>query len=278
MASAPIVVLLTDFGTNDWFVGSMKAAILERAPACTIIDLCHSIEPGAVADAAWLLERTFADFPRGTVFCAVVDPGVGTERRAIAASDGAHFFVAPDNGLLTGVHRRCIRTEKSRERHDWQCRAITNPKWARRSVSHTFHGRDVFAPAAALVARDGGIENAGNPVDNIVEIELPSTVVEPNGAIVGTIVWFDRFGNAVTSIEREAVEAAGPDRRWRAKIGRLTIECLSSTYADVSAGEALAYWGSLGTLEIAVRGADARRHLRLRKGQRVRLFREARRK
>lgn len=256
----PIIALLTDFGLADWFVGSMKAAILARSPDCVIVDLCHAIEPGEVAQAAWILERTFHDFPPATVFCAVVDPGVGTERRAIAASGDGYFFVAPDNGLLSGVRRRV---------GDWQCRAITNERWIRHSPSRTFHGRDVFAPAAAQAALEGGIESAGDCITDPVEIEPPSAAITPDGVAEGIVIYFDRFGNAITTIEREKVETVAPQEAWQAEVGRLTIERLSSTYADVAPGEVVAYWGSLGTLEIAVRGENARQRLALRLGERV---------
>jgi hypothetical protein len=256
----PFIALLTDFGLADWFVGSMKAVILSRIPECTIVDLCHAIEPGSVAQGAWILERTFHDFPPATVFCAVVDPGVGTERRAIAASGGGHFFVAPDNGLLTGVRRRV---------RDWECRAITNERWMRASISRTFHGRDVFAPAAAQVALEHSIERAGECVADFVEIDLPGSIVRPDGSVEGTIVYFDRFGNAITTIERDRAANAARGPAWQVEIGRLTLGGVSSTFADAASGEAVAYWGSLGTLEIAVRNGNARERLNLLLGARV---------
>jgi len=264
MSARPIVVLLTDFGLSDWFVGAMKGAVLARCPECAVVDLCHTIEPGAVAQAGWLLQKTFRDFPRGAVFCAVVDPGVGTERRAIAAAGEGCFFIAPDNGLLTGIKHLAA---------DWKCRAITNRDWTDPDRSKTFHGRDVFAPAAAEVARLGGIEKAGEPVGAIVETDLPAAAVAPDGTMAGTIVWFDRFGNAVTTIEREAAEktlgtATGD---WLVEIENLTIRSVASTYADVAPGEALAYWGSLGTLEIGVRNGNARERLGLELNRPVRL-------
>jgi hypothetical protein len=272
MTAPPIVALLTDFGMADWFVGSMKAVILSRVPECAIVDLCHGVEPGNVAQAAWILERTFLDFPPATVFCAVVDPGVGTERRAIVASgtvqrSGAgcprrenYFFVVPDNGLLTGVRRRL---------DGWQCRVIANERWMRPSVSGTFHGRDVFAPAAAQVALEGGIENAGEAMSDLVEIDLPAGVVAPDGIIEGTVIYFDRFGNAITTIERDKADSVAGVPSWSVEIGPLTISRVSSTFADVGPGEAVTYWGSLGTLEIAVREGNAHERLGLRLGQRV---------
>ena len=260
MPSRPIIALITDFGVADWFVGSMKAVILSHVPDCAIVDFCHAIEPGQIAQGAWLLERTFRDFPPATVFCAAVDPGVGTERRAIAAAGGGYFFVAPDNGLLTGV-RRCAG--------DWECRAITNKAWMRPSVSRTFHGRDVFAPAAALVAIHGGIENAGPLVTDPVTIAVPSAVVAPGGKIGGAVICFDRFGNALTTITPKDLETAGTGRAWQIEIKHLTITRLSSTFSDVAPGEALAYWGSLGTLEIAVRAGNCRERFGLVLGDRV---------
>jgi hypothetical protein len=264
MTARPIIALLSDFGVSDWFVGSMKAAILSRAAECAVVDLCHTVEPGDVRQAAWILERTFQDFPPATVFCAVVDPGVGTERRAIVASGGGYVFAAPDNGLLTGVRRRV---------RDWECRVIENERWMRPSVSRTFHGRDVFAPAAAQAAIEGAIEHAGEPITNWVEIDLPGMTVAADGAVEGTIVWFDRFGNAITTIERDRAGGAAVEPGWRVEIGRLTIERVSSTFADGASGEAVAYWGSLGTLEAAVRDGNARERLKLCLDERVRLLR-----
>ncbi len=255
----PIIALLTDFGTTDWFVGSLKGAILARVPECAVVDLCHTIEPGAIAQGAWLLEHTFRDFPAGTVFCAVVDPGVGTARRALAASGGGYFFAAPDNGLLSGAAMHCS---------GWQCRALENPKWRNPIVSSTFHGRDVFAPAAAMIAREGSIEAAGPPVADPVTIVLPHAVCHAEGRIEGEIICFDRFGNAVTTIEQsQAASAGGGD--WVVESGALTIPQISATFAEVGHGELVAYWGSLGTLEIAVRDGNARERLGLKTGRRI---------
>jgi len=270
----PIIALLTDFGSTDWLVGSMKVVILSRVADCAIVDLCHTIEPGAVGQAAWLLERTFRDFPPSTVFCTVVDPGVGTGRRAIAALGTVaepqagslrhqrYFFVAPDNGLLTGVRRHV---------QNWRCCAITNAGWMRSEVSQTFHGRDIFAPAAAQIALEGGIENAGEPIADPVEIEPPGATPAANGSIEGTIILFDRFGNAISTIARNTLGGATRDRAWRVVLGDLTVEPVSSTFADVAPGEAVAYWGSLGTLEIAIRNGNARERLGLHLGQRISL-------
>jgi len=286
MKPRPTIALLTDFGPADWFVGSMKAVILSRLSDCTIVDLCHAIEPGAVGQAAWILERTFREFPPATIFCAVVDPEVGTERRAIVASGNVedlqaggllcrrYFFVAPDNGLLTGIRRHVA---------DGECRVISNEQWMRLSVSRTFHGRDIFAPAAAQVAIEGGIESAGDLISDPVEIELPGATVAADGTIEGTVIYFDRFGNAITTIERAVADASEPkqrrriesrksklaNRKWSVAAENFAIERVSSTYADVMPGEAAAYWGSLGTLEIAVRNGNARERLGLSLGERI---------
>jgi S-adenosylmethionine hydrolase len=257
-------VLLTDFGTTDWFVGSMKAAIYSRVPEAIVVDFCHGIEPGAVASAAWLLAKTHREFPEGTVFCAVVDPGVGTERRPIAARADGQFFIAPDNGLLTAVRANA---------REWECRIVTNPDWMRPSPSRTFHGRDIFSPAAAAVALEGGIGNAGETIDNPVTIKVPETTVrDEEGSITGEIVHFDHFGNAVTSIELRVVERAGPVENFRVKVGGLTIPQIHATFADVASGEWIAYWGSLSTLEVAIRDQNARRKLALLPGEAVRLI------
>lgn len=263
MTGRPIIALLTDFGAVDWFVGSMTAAILTRCPDGTVVHLCHNIHPGAIHQAAWVLQKTFRDFPPRTVFCAVVDPGVGSERRALAAAADEHFFVAPDNGLLTGVRRQT--------RH-WRCRQITNPRWMQPRMSQTFHGRDLFAPAAGQIALTGDIAEAGDTLSDPIEIAVPGATAAPDGTIEGTVVWFDRFGNAITTIERERVCAGDPARSPTVALEHLTIAGVSSTYADVARGEPVAYWGSLETLEIAVREGSARERFNLEIGQSVRVL------
>ena len=263
MTGRPIIALLTDFGAVDWFVGSMTAAILTRCPDGAVVDLCHSLQRGAVGQAAWVLQKTFRDFPPRTVFCAVIDPGVGTERRALAVAADQYFFVAPDNGLLTGVRRQS---------KDWHCRMITNPRWMQPRMSDTFHGRDLFAPAAGQIALMGRIDEAGAVVKDPREIGLPGSTLAADGSVEGTIIWFDRFGNAITTIER-ASGARGTSRRRKRRVvlGDLTIPRVSSTYADVARSEPVAYWGSLETLEIAVREDSARERFALEIGQIVRL-------
>jgi len=261
----PVIVLLTDFGLADWFVGSMKAAILARMPDCTIVDLCHAIEPGRVAQGAWVLGKTFRELPPGAIFCAVVDPGVGGARRAIVSEADGWLFAAPDNGLLSGVWRQATA---------WHCRALTNEAWMAPRRSATFHGRDVFAPAAAVLALEGAIQFAGDPLRDPVVIELPSARVRDDGAVEGEIVYFDRFGNALTSIDRAALEALGPGGggAWRVTVGQWTVEGLARTFADAAPGEGVAYWGSVDALEIAVRDGNARQRFGLTLGQPVRLL------
>jgi hypothetical protein len=269
MTTRPVIALLTDFGAADWFVGSIKAVILARAPDCAIVDLCHAIEPGHVAQGAWLLDKTSRDFPPGTIFCAVVDPGVGTERQALAARIDRFFFVAPDNGLLSRVLERGQSLE---------CRAIPSPSPTQPAPSRTFHGRDVFAPAAARIALNGAIGAAWPLVPRPVRLEAESFERVTTGAIVGSIIFIDRFGNAITTIERQSARRLGIETTGRVAIVSdgggtegLMIERLSATFSDVAPGEPVAYWGSLETLEIAVRDGSARDRYGLRLGQTVEL-------
>lgn len=241
--SAPILTLLTDFGDADGFVGAMRGVILTRAPGCRIVDLAHHVPRGDVAKAGRVLARSAPYFPDGTVHCVVVDPGVGSGRRALAVRVGGHRFVAPDNGVLDPV---CAALGGPVE-----ARYIGNPGAVRLPVSHTFHGRDVFAPAAAWLAAGGAFEDLGPTVDD--RVRLPRCAVRVEGdRIIGRVDEVDVFGNLITDIaaeglpERVSVDVAGQ---------RLTGP--SPAYAAVAPGALVVVVGSLGRIEVAVRDGSA---------------------
>lgn len=233
---SPIVTVLTDFGTADSYVAEMKAAVLRCAPAATLVDVTHEVAPGDVAGAAYLLARTAGAFPEGTTHLAVVDPGVGTERRALAAEAGGQRFVAPDNGVLSRV------LERGRSR----VVALRVPD----DASPTFHGRDVFAPAAGRLAAGAGLAALGPEIDD--PVRLPLHRLERRGAsLVGEVVHVDRFGTLVTNLPAERVAAGAAVR-----IGAYDL-VLRSTFADVPTGDLVAFVGSGGTVEVAVRDGRA---------------------
>jgi S-adenosylmethionine hydrolase len=244
-----IVTLLTDFGTADGYVGEVKGTLLSLAPGATLVDIAHDIPAGDVAAACYVLGRVWRSFPEGTVHLAVVDPGVGSARRALAAEAGGHCFVAPDNGLLSAV----FASEAGR------AVKLSVPAEA----SRTFHGRDVFAPAAARLAAGAALLDLGAHVSDPVTLPAPLLKVA-GGDLVGEIIHVDRFGTLVTNLPREHV---APEGRVRVAGHDLPLK---ATFADVPQGEPVAFVGSGGTLEIAVRDGRADVVLGLSRGTEVR--------
>jgi S-adenosylmethionine hydrolase len=230
-----VVTLLTDFGSDDSYVAEVKGVLLRGAPGVTLVDITHSVSPGDVLGAQYLLTRTWRRFPEGTVHLAVVDPGVGTERRALAARRHGHAFVAPDNGLLSPVL------------HDAEVVALPIPP----SAAPTFHGRDVFAPAAAALAAGRRLGDLGSPVRDAMR-RGPNEPRRDGTTTIGEVIWVDRFGNLVTNIPAATLPPGG-----NILVGPRTIGSLARTFSDVEPGALVAYVGSDGTVEIAVRDGSA---------------------
>jgi S-adenosylmethionine hydrolase len=246
-----IITLLTDFGTSDSYVAEMKGVILTRSPAAVLIDITHSIHPGDIRSAAYILGRAWQRFPRGTVHLVVVDPGVGTNRAALAFSAQGHFFVGPNNGLFTPVL------------HDAEVEAVVLP--TPEGASPTFHGRDVFAPAAAALAGGTSLSALGDPFAGLPE-RLAYTEPHYEGkSIVGEIVYIDRFGCLITNLTTELVPPYAS-----MEVEDLDLGPLRRTFNDVTNGGLLAYVGSGGAIEIAVRNGSAARRLGVGVGGRVR--------
>lgn len=247
----PIVTLLTDFGTTDSYVAEIKARVLAGAPDAVLVDVTHAVPPGDVRAAAYLLGRTWHRFPEGTVHLAIVDPGVGTARAALAAGAGGHWFVGPDNGLFTPLFR------------DYEVEVVSLP--VPEGASPTFHGRDLFAPAAAALAGRVSLRRLGRPMLGIPERLVQAEPRYEGKSIVGEIVYVDRFGTLVTNLTPETV----PDYAVL-EVEGLEIGKLRRTYGDVPTGGLLAYEGSGGAIEIAVRDGSAARRLGLGVGGRIR--------
>jgi len=231
-----IVTLLTDFGTSDGYVGEMKGRILRLAPGVTIVDIAHDIAAGDVEAAAFVLGRTWRAFPEGTVHVAVVDPGVGTQRRGLAAEGGGHRFVAPDNGILTLVLDQAPLA------------AVVLP--VPEGAAPTFHGRDVFAPAAAALAAGATLGSLGPSAGATLRLK-PGTLRRTEGGVIGAIIHVDRFGTLITNIPGGMIQAGA-----RVQIAGRAIP-VSRTFGDVAPCEVVAFTGSGGTLEIAVRDGRA---------------------
>jgi S-adenosyl-L-methionine hydrolase (adenosine-forming) len=248
------IALLTDFGQSDWFVASMKGAILSVNPRAVIVDITHDIPAGGISSAAFNLLACHSSFPKGTIFVAVVDPGVGSSRAAIAAKAGPYFLLGPDNGALSPVIDNYYNPE---------FRAILNPKYFRKKVSLTFHGRDIFAPAAAHLSKGVAFEKVGPRIKDIVRLKI-SLARETGNKITGRILYIDHFGNAITNIPSSLVS-----RRINHVFVKGRKIPLCSCYADVDEGKPLAVIGSCGFMEIAVNKGNAAKKMRLNIGDKV---------
>jgi S-adenosyl-L-methionine hydrolase (adenosine-forming) len=244
----PIVTLMTDFGTADSYVAEMKGVLLATVPDAPIVDVTHEIPPQDVAAARVLLDRYWRRFPVGTVHVVVVDPGVGTGRAALAVESERRVLLGPDNGVLSAA----LRVPGARTY------ALHVPSGA----SPTFHGRDVFAPAAAALAAGAPIAQLGRPHGSPVIEPAAEPRTDPDGWLVGEVVAIDRFGNVITSIEPREPLGVAEHRGVRIAVRR--------TYADVDQGAALGLVGSSGRLEIAIRNGNAAHALGARRGDVVR--------
>jgi S-adenosylmethionine hydrolase len=259
-APSGVITLLTDFGSKDPFVGIMKGVIVARCPGARIIDLCHGIAPQDVVEAAFWLDRSYRWFPPGTVHVAVVDPGVGSQRTALALYAHGHYFVGPDNGLFSGP---LGASDTEARTLDLQALGLAEP-------SRTFHGRDVFAPAAAELASGRLAFAALGRECASPRSDLLPRCSEGAAAIEGEVLTVDGFGNLITNIEADLVARLGPARAHVAG-----AECrLVGTYSEVAPGELAALINSFQTLEIAVRDGNAAGRLGARRGTRVLLASE----
>jgi S-adenosyl-L-methionine hydrolase (adenosine-forming) len=252
-----IVTLLTDFGVTDPFVGVMKGVLLAHCGNARLVDLTHVIPPQRVADAAFWLAQAYPWFPAGSVHLAVVDPGVGGGRAALALRAGEHYFVGPDNGIFEGVLARLA---------SWQCRSIDLGALGLPQPSRTFHGRDVFAPVAGMLAAGLAFERVGPEVQPLRTALLPLVTPEDAGAL-GEVVVIDHFGNLITNLELGG-RAAG--RRVVVEVAGRALP-LVATYSELSPGACGAVVGSFGQIELVERDGSAARTLNAQRGTPVRV-------
>jgi S-adenosylmethionine hydrolase len=253
-----IITLTTDFGDHDPYVGIMKGVILGVAPETRIIDLTHHIPPQDIIEAAFALESARPYFPQHTVHLAVVDPGVGSDRRPLAITTARESFVGPDNGIFSFA----LALPGA------QAWLLDRPESWLPQVSRTFHGRDIFAPVAARLAQGISPSELGSPLSNPVRLPRLQPERTRNGDISGHVIHADRFGNLITNIPGQWL--AG--REWTCEISGVLVRGPSPTYASVPRGELLLLVSSNGTAEIAAREANAAERLRARSGTRVRLW------
>jgi len=245
----PPITLTTDFGLTGPYVASMKGVILGISPQSAVIDITHAIQPQNIQQAAILLEAIVPYFPPGTIHVVVVDPGVGSARRPIAVFTDRACFVGPDNGVFSHIYR----DENVRE-----IRHLSNPDYHLPVVSHTFHGRDIFAAVAAHLAAGVPPSALGPTIADPVTAHFSAPEQRPDGSIRGQIIYADAFGNLISNIPRSWLDVRP---NWVFEIAGATIAGPSVTYSDVQPGELLALGGSAGLVEIARRNGSAARHL-----------------
>ena len=254
-----LIVLLTDFSEPDGFAGVMKGVILSIHPGAQIIDLAHGLPPQDIRGGAFLLASHAPYFPRGTIFIGVVDPGVGSNRRGILIQTNRFFFIGPDNGLFSWA----LRNEKVKRIVE-----ITNPKWMLETKRSTFDGRDVFAPAAAHLAKGVALSRFGPDLNHLVELPWPEPQKRKN-AWKGEVIHVDRFGNLISNLHRDLLKPGG---RKKVLLGRKVIGPIRRSYSAVKAGESVALFSSAGFLEIALSGANAAKILGEKTGSKITLF------
>jgi S-adenosylmethionine hydrolase len=260
----PLVAFLTDFGTRDHYVGVLKGVVLSINPDATLVDLSHDLPAHDVVYAAHELTAMYRYFPAGTIFVVVVDPGVGSARRGLAAEVGDWRFVAPDNGVLTGVFRETA-PKKVVE--------LTERRYARPTVSRTFEGRDRFAPAGAWLSKGVHLSALGRPLSDYVMLDLPVPAFG-DGVLHGVVTRVDRFGNIITNLDRRSCEKLTESTgTLRLIVGTQSIGRIVSTYSDIPPGEVAALFGSTDHLECSAQAASAAEQLGIRVGDTVELSR-----
>ncbi len=262
MAQRPIITLTTDFGSNDHFVGTMKGVILDIVPEAQIVDISHAVQAFDVLDGALTISQAYSYFPTRTVHVVVIDPGVGTARRPILASCDKYHFVAPDNGVLSLVY---AREERMHVRH------ITSEHYFLQPVSNTFHGRDIFSPVAAYLAKEVDTLKFGDEVQDFVRFNAPKPKAVEGNRLRGVVLKVDRFGNLITNITpQDAPMLFGADPEgFKIVVGSREITEIHTTYADGAPGEVFGVLGSMGFLEIAANRAAAAQLTGASKGNEV---------
>lgn len=258
MPRAPLIALLSDFGTSDGYVGVMKGVMLGIAPDVPLVDLTHDIPPQDIATGAWVLHTAWRYLPAGSIILAVVDPGVGSARRAVALRAGERLFVGPDNGLFTLVLAHSTGTAAY---------SLEDPRYQLPAPSATFHGRDIFAPAAAHLAAGVPIERLGAPLDVAQLVRLPGFQPEWRGAVlIGCVVHVDHFGNLITNFGPAAASALLDEPAAALRVAGRSITARAGTFAQGPAREPFLLRDSSGELAIAVRNGAAAAVLGARRG------------
>ena len=254
--SRPVVALLTDFGTTDHYSGTMKGVVLNICPDANVVDISHDVPVHDVMTASLELAASYKYFPSGTVFLVVVDPGVGSGRRALAADIGGYRFVAPDNGVMTHVFR---------ERAPQLVVELTERRYERSTVSRTFEGRDRFAPTAAWIANGVQVSAFGPQFGDYQLLESSEPLVE-NDQIIGEVLRIDRFGNIITNIGRKMFDRIAERGSLQIEIGNERIRRVVDTYSDIRGDEVCGLFGSTERLEFSANAESAAERLSVASG------------
>ena len=256
----PIITLTTDYGTNDHLVGAMKGVILSVNPEVLLVDITHGVLPHDILDGALTIGQAFHYYPPKTVHVVVVDPGVGTQRRPILVAADQHYFIAPDNGVLSAVY------DRTEALHVWN---LTSEHYFRQPISNTFHGRDIFAPVAGWLTKSWQSSAFGEPITDFVRFSLPKPKPDGN-TIKAVILKLDHFGNLITNLTAENTPALFAEgAKFSIRAGNGTVTEFVPTFAQGPAGKAVAIVGSSGNLEICVNRGNAAKVLGTMRGAEV---------
>jgi S-adenosylmethionine hydrolase len=257
----PIITLLTDFGTKDHYVASIKGVILNINPQCTVIDITHQVNPHDVQEGSFILANAYSYFPKGTIHLSVVDPGVGGKRKAILLVAKNYFFIGPDNGLFTLVAERERVT---------QVIGLTNKRYFLPNASTTFHGRDIFAPVAGHLSLGINPKAFGEKLNHWVKLGLK----EPEAVgkeLLGEILLIDHFGNLISNIDQTRFRNFIKGRSFVIRIGRKTVSDIKGGYWEGKKQEVLALFGSGGFLEVSVKEGSAQKVLKVKRGDPIQI-------
>jgi S-adenosylmethionine hydrolase len=260
-----IITLITDFGIEDAYVGVMKGVALSINSSATFVDITHHVNPQDIVQAAYLIKSSYKYFPEGTVHMIVVDPGVGSERPIIALEMKGQFFLAPDNGVLTLLMDEGKIDSLAR---------VENKRFFLKTISQTFHGRDIFAPVSANISKGIKIKELGPPLDRqeLVHLTIQKPYTSKQGELVGTVVSIDHFGNITTNIDEPCLKKfyiTNQVKKLEIFIGKNRIKGLSNSYSSVKRHHPLAIIGSFGYLEIALNQGNAGRYFEAKKGDTI---------
>jgi S-adenosylmethionine hydrolase len=260
----PVITLTTDFGLNDHFVGAMKGVIVDIVPDVQIVDISHAVQAYDVLDGALAISQAYSYFPNGTIHVVVVDPGVGTARRPILATSDGYHFVAPDNGVLSMVY---AKEERMHVRH------IASEHYFRQPISNTFHGRDIFAPVAAYLAKLVDTHKFGDEIEDYVRFAAPRPKPAGENRLRAVVLKVDRFGNLITNVTpQDAPALFAESATFKITVGTSEITDIRQNFAEGAPGEVFAILGSMGYLEIVANRAAAAQITGAGKGSEVSIF------